>query len=200
MFIPKVIFRYAYPFDEERRQLFLKKDLGSYPDGDIVRERANEWQSVWNSFNENDKTVRRLAELCGNTYPHDIEVYVFGDGMNPMSVPFLIPIMRRRGAERTNEELIEITVHELAHNFISVPENRKASDVLRSPYQDESISTKNHLLVYALVQIILSEIFGEEKMRILINLEDTNYQRAIDIVDEVGPENILQKFREAKSE
>ena len=52
MFIPKIKFRYAYPLDQERRILFKNKNFGDYPVKELVIEKVEEWQKIWNKFNE----------------------------------------------------------------------------------------------------------------------------------------------------
>ena len=39
MKIPKLYFKYAYPLDNERRQLFANKNLGEYPPFEIIKNK-----------------------------------------------------------------------------------------------------------------------------------------------------------------
>jgi hypothetical protein len=45
------------------------------------------------------------------------------------------------------------------------------------------------------VEIILAEIFGKKKMRELIKVEDKDYQRSIELTDELGPNELIEEFK-----
>lgn len=198
MQIPKIIFKYAYPFDQNRRNLYKEKDLGNYPDTDQVRRRVDEYRNVWADFNKDDKIIKRIIEILGVSYPRDIEVFVFGTGMQPMSTPLLIPITGKRG-DYTGDQFIELIVHELIHIFATGtqenPRLRNYWKVARETYKDEPVLVQNHLIVYAVVDFILTELFGREKMKELIEVESPDYQRAIEITEKLGPEKIIEEFK-----
>ncbi|MBI2627255.1 MAG: hypothetical protein HYW77_03390 [Parcubacteria group bacterium] len=197
MFIPKVIFLYAYPLDGNRRSLFKNKNFGNYPEMQTVKDKVGEWQKLWDKFNSDDKMVKRIIELTGVALSHDINVYVIGDGLTAMSTPFILPIMTQ-GSLRTNDGFIETVVHELTHIFISStddkPQVKNYWQFLRKTYKDEAVKTQNHIMVYAVVETILEEVFGKEKMRELIQIKNPEYQRAIDIVDKKSPAVIIEEF------
>lgn len=198
MYIPKVIFKYAYPFDQGRRRLYKEKQLGDYPEADEVRKWVEEYRQIWSDYNKGDKIIKRIIELLGVTYPRDIEAYVFGTGMNPMSTPLLIPTVRKIG-ENSAEQFIELLVHELTHIFAASrdenPRVGKYWQEIREKYKDEPVLVQNHLIVYAVVEIILAEIFGKKKMRELIKVEDKDYQRSIELTDELGPNELIEEFK-----
>jgi hypothetical protein len=198
MYIPKIIFKYAYPFDQGRRRLYKEKQLGDYPEADDVRKKVDEYRKTWSDYNKDDKIIKRIVELLGVTYPRDIEAYIFGTGMNPMSTPLLIPTIRKRG-ENSGEQFIELLVHELTHIFAASreenPRIEKYWQEIREKHKDEPVLVQNHLIVYAVVEIILTEIFGKEKMIELIKVEDKDYQRSIELTDELGPEKLIEQFK-----
>lgn len=202
MSVPKIMFRYAYPLDEDRRSLFKNKNFGNYPEMQVVRDKTVEWQKLWDEFNIDNKIVKRIIELTGITLSRDIEVYVIGDGLTAMSTPFILPIMTQ-GSPRTNDGFIEVVVHELTHIFISSSDNNpRVKDYwqfLRETYKNEAVKTQNHIMIYAVVETILEEIFDKDKMRELIQVKNPEYQRAIDIVDEKSPELIIKEFKKLTS-
>ena len=108
-----------------------------------------------------------------------------------------------QGSPRTNDGFIEVVVHELTHIFISStddkPQVKNYWHFLRETYKDEAVKTQNHIMVYAVVETILEEIFGKEKMRELIKVKNPEYQRAIDIVDEKSPIVIIEEFKKLTS-
>ena len=198
MNIPKVIFKYAYPFDQNRRDLYKERGWSDYPVTDQVRKRVEEYEALWADFNKDDKIIKRIIEFLGVNYPRDIEAYVFGTGMQPMSTPFLIPIIGKRG-NYTGDQFIELIVHELIHIFAAgTQENPKLKNywkIIRETYKDEPVLVQNHLIVYAVVETILTELFGKEKMKELIKVDSPEYQRSIELTEQLGPEKIIDEFK-----
>src|SRR3989344_7737142 len=90
MFIPKLIFYYAMPFDRGRRTLFAERGM-AYPTQEQVQEKVTEYRILWEQENKDDRIMKLVVERTGLTLPRDLEVFVFGAGMNAMSYPFLIP-------------------------------------------------------------------------------------------------------------
>jgi len=135
-----------------------------------------------------------MVELLGVSLSSYCEIYIFGNGLTPMSTPFIIPIMAEDGL-RTNENLIGLVVHELSHKFASTEKSEKYWQEINSKYKEEPVKTQNHIIVYAIIEIVLSEIFGKDRMRELIKANSPDYQKAIEIVDDVGPEDLIKEFR-----
>lgn len=198
MNIPKIIFKYAYPFDQNRRNLYKERSWPDYPDAEQVRKRVEEYEAIWADFNKDDKIIKRIIELLGVSYPRDIEAYVFGTGMQPMSTPLLIPLSGKKDSY-TDDQFIELIIHELSHIFAAgTQENPRLKNywkTIRESYKDEPILVQNHLIVYAVVEIVLTELFGKEKMKELIKVESPDYQRSIELTEELDPEKIIDEFK-----
>lgn len=199
MNISKIIFTYAYPLDQNRRKLFQDNNWPHYPNSEEVVKRTREYESIWLEVNSEDKVIKRIIELLSIDYPRDVEAFVFGSGMQPMSTPLLIPVMHKE-AVYSKEEFVTLMIHELVHIFTGGRNDHNGLknywDTIREKYKQESILVQNHLIVYATLQIIVKELFGKEMTQKLIRAKDPDYTRSIDLTNELGREYIIQEFRE----
>lgn len=199
MNIPKIIFTYAYPLDQNRRKLYHDNGWPNYPTAEVVIKRKEEYKNIWAEVNSDDKIIKRIIELLGVDYPRDIEAFVFGSGMQPMSTPLLIPTMRKEIAYSENE-FVTLMIHELIHIFVGTRNDhvglKNFWKVIREKYKNESIVVQNHLIVYAVLQTIIEELFGEELTQQLIQAKDSQYIRSIELTNEIGKENIISEFKE----
>ncbi len=140
--------------------------------------------------------MKLVVERTGVTVPRDIEVFVFGTGMNAMSYPFLIPALGRDSVPYSREKTLEVLVHESLHRFLS--ENIVGGEeyaILLGEYAEESVVTRNHIFIYAFLEIILGELYGKNSLNKFINPQSAEYKRAVEIVAEKGAQNIVSKFR-----
>lgn len=199
MKIPKLHLKYAYPLDNERRQLFADKNFGDYPSFEVIENKLEEWKKVWEELNTDDRIIKRLTELTGLTLSRDLELYIFGRGIRPMSNPLMMPIMNFKGKIFTDDEFTEIVIHEIAHRFVGDLENNPGLEnywnMIRKEYANESILTQNHIIIYALLDIILMEIFGKERLKNFIHPKNYDYEKAVAIVSEKRAENLINEFR-----
>ncbi len=200
MNIPKIHLKYAYPLDINRRQLFADKNFGSYPSVEEVKNKVKEWREIWEKLNKDDKIFKSLIEITGVNLPRDLEMYIFGAGLNAMSNPLIMPIVGRNGKIFTNDEFIETAVHEVIHRFVGDSENNAGIknywEAIRKEYEKESILTQNHTIIYAILEIVLTELFGKERLKDFIHPKHPDYQHAIAIVSENGAQNLVKQFRD----
>ncbi|MDB5225798.1 MAG: hypothetical protein JWL87_750 [Candidatus Adlerbacteria bacterium] len=198
MTTPKLHFYYARPFDAGRRALFTEKGT-EYPSLEEVMQKVGEYRTLWEEINENERIMSLLIERTGVTLPRDLEVWVFGKGMSPMSSPFLMPAFRRDGSSYTKDQFIEIFIHEILHRFAGFPENRIGIkdywDYVRAEYAAEAPVTQSHIIIYAFLELILTELYGAQKTQEMINPNDPNYQRAVAIVKKEGAQKLTEQFR-----
>jgi len=191
----KVKFIYAYPLDVNRRNLYESKGLGEYPDIGQIKEKIKHWEEIWNKANKDDQIINYLIDLCEEP-ERASECFVIGAGMRPMSAPLLIPIIGRDG-ERSDEEFLETLIHEIIHVFV---EERKKywRKFVDEEYKEESKSTQNHIIVYAILEDIYKKFFNS----LPGDFGDTDlpdsYIKAIDIVKKEGREKIIKDFIDNK--
>ena len=192
MEIPKVKFIYAYPFDVGRRNLYSERNLGHYPSIEEVRKKMSDWQNLWDETNKNDKIILKLVELTKRTPERSLECFVFGGGINPMSTPFLMPIMSK-GKERSDEKFIDTMIHEIAHIFVSGAS--KYFDMVREKYSKELVLTQNHIIIYALLEKIYLDVFISKPMDFGSNDLPEKYDKAVQIVMEQGYQNLIDEYQ-----
>lgn len=200
MKIPKLYFKYAYPLDNERRQLFTEKNFGDYPSFEVIKNKIDEWKKIWEGeLNKNDRVMKWLIKLTGLTLPRDLELYIFGRGIRPMSNPLIMPIMNFKGDIYNDDEFAETIIHEVAHRFVgdseTNPQIKKYWQMIKKTYSNESILTQNHVIIYALLEIMLSELFDKERLKDFIKPKNPDYEKAVSIVSEKGAENLVEEFR-----
>ena len=197
--IPKLYLKYAYPLDNERRQLFADKNLGDYPSFGIIKSKVDDWKKLWTVTNTDDRVIKLLIDLTGLTLPRDLEMYIFGNGIRPMSNPLMMPIINFEGKTYSDDEFIEIVIHEIIHRFVGDYENNPGLkdywNAIRKNYSQESVLTQNHIIVYALLNKVLSGLFGKERLKDFMNLKHPDYKRAVEMVLEKGAESLIKEFR-----
>lgn len=191
MEIPKVKFIYAYPLDVNRRKLYLDKNLGYYPSVVEIKEKLSHWEKLWNKTNEGDKIIVRLIELTKRKPERSLECFVFGAGINPMSTPFLMPVVGRDG-ERTDEEFLDVMIHEMLHIFVSGA--NKYFDYIRDKYSTETVLAQNHIIIYAFLEKIYLEMFNSTPIDFSREDLPEGYTRAIQIVKENGAESLIEEY------
>jgi hypothetical protein len=197
MDIPKLHFYYAMPFDRQRKKLFEERGM-PYPSAPEAQAKVGEYRTLWEEINAKDKIMKLIVEKCGVTLPRDVEVWIFGRGMSAMSSPFLVPAFRKDGTPYTRDQLIQTLIHEVLHRFTFDENNPGIPDywrVIRAEYSDESPVTQNHIFVYALLDIVLTELYGQEQLGDFIQPWDSDYKRAVEIVAQKGAQNLLDQFR-----
>ncbi len=200
MFIPKLHFMYAGPLDTNRRSLYLNKNLGPYPRIKEVKELMYRWETIWEDMNQNDRVIRMLIDTLGVTVPRDLELHIFGGGLNPMSNPLMIPT-HLEGVARSDDDFRDTVIHEIAHRFAGEPKNHPGIknywEAVWTEYAEENLSTKTHIIIFAVLLVMLPKLFGEGSMhRFLNDYEDyPDYQKALDIAREKGPETLIKQFR-----
>lgn len=193
MEIPKVKFIYAYPFDVGRRNLYSERNLGYYPSIEEIKEKMSHWEKLWNETNANDKIILKLIELTKRTPERSLECYVFGGGINPMSTPFLMPIMSKDKV-RSDEKFIDTMIHEILHIFVSGAS--KYFEMIRSKYSKELVLTHNHIIIYAFLEKIYLDMFNSKPVDFGTTGLPEGYLKAIEIVKEVGYENLIKEYQE----
>lgn len=198
--IPKLHFKYAYPLDRNRRQLFEEKNSGPYPSIEDVKAKIGEWRKVWDDLNADDRIFKLLIEITGVNLPRDLELCIYGAGLGAMSYPLIMPIARKNGEVIADDKFIRTAIHEIIHRLVADPENNAGVKeywrAIKQEYAVESILTQNHIIVYAVLGKVLGEVFGKEKANGLMHSKTPDYERAIAIVAEKGAENLIEQFRE----
>lgn len=198
MNIPKLYIQYAYPLDMDRRYLLEEKNL-QYPSYEEIVARIAELKKLWEDVNAGDRVFRLLIELTGVTVPRDLEMYIIGGGLRPMSHPLLMPITGGDGKRYSDDECLETIIHEIIHRFVGQSESNEGIaaywQVIREEYTDETRTTQNHIIVYALLEKILAEVVGRDSLEGFMKPPHPEYQKAAQIAKQKGEVHVIQQFR-----
>lgn len=201
-YIPKIYFKYASPLDSDRRGLFASKGK-AYPSFNEVKQASREIHKLWQIANKDDQLIKKLIEVLGVNPERDFEVNLYGEGLYAMSAPLLVGLYKDN--ERlSNDYVLDCIVHELIHNFISTNEFRPISydtrpywDYFWEKYSEYSTGVRNHILVYAVLQKVMSVVFSEEQIqKSWSQIGPSDYHEAIRIMEEKGSDYFIQEFRE----
>jgi len=190
--MPQLTFIYAYPLDMTRRRLFATKDFGEYPSIDEVKKTMSHWEDIWEEINKDNAIIKALMDITKRTPVQNLECFVFGGGINPMSTPLLIPIMGRGNVARTNEGFKQALIHELLHIFVST-DNEGYQTFVNEKYSDEDISTQNHIIIYAMLYQLYELLFKQVPPDFSAE-KPPSYMRAIEIVKNTGAKEIIEEY------
>lgn len=196
MKIPKVYFAYAYPFDNGRRFLFESRNE-KYPTEEEVRSETKRIEKMWREINKDDFVIKKIIEILGVNQDHDFEFAVFGAGMNPMSTPLLLPLYN--GEQKLSDPvLIETIIHELIHRFIGPNRFYMTQNYWNYIWEkyDESVATRVHILVFAVLNKILPMVMSEKDiLEVEDNITDPDYKKAYMIAKNVDPDLFVEEFK-----
>lgn len=199
MTYPKLYISYGYPLDRRQRNLFESKNFGYYPAMEVVKDKTQKLRGLWEEINKDDQIMKLLTKFTGINYSRDFELCVFGRGINPMSAPLIMPVVGPDGKEFTDDFFIETIIHELAHCFVNdwrkYPKVEEYWKYVQEKYIAESVSTQNHIIIYAILLCVLEEAFGAEKMDNFLHPTDPDYAKAFNIAKDEGPEKVLADFK-----
>ena len=193
MTLPKISFIYAYPLDVERRRLYEEKGLAIYPSIEKIKETLKDWENAWNEANSNDRVISTLAKVTKRVPTRALECFVFGGGLGPMSLPFLMPITTREGETYSDESFIQTIIHELLHIFVTTDTHGYWA-MVREKYKDEEILTQNHIIIYAILQEIYETLFEKNPPDFSRNNLPQGYSRAIQLVKQEGYKEIIGEY------
>ena len=127
-----------------------------------------------------------------------IDVYLVRVAVRTFANPIVIT------ASISTEAFFSLLIHELLHRLLKegLGNNlKKLYSVIESLYPNESASTIIHIPIYALQFIILESVFSDAKERIILeknqaeNFKNSDYKNAIEIVERIGPEKILEVLK-----
>ncbi len=189
---------YAFPLDRSRRELAEKRGL-PYPTMEEVRATASEWKTIWETTNADDRIATHLSHLTGVTLPYPVEACIIGGLLTPMSFPLILPITDQKHTKYTSHEFLNHCIHEFCHRFLSTKENapwiRTYWDESHQRNASEPIDTRNHILLYALLQLTLPTLVSEECWLACQKISHPDYQRAFDLMQKRGAQECLDEFR-----
>jgi hypothetical protein len=173
--------------------LYEERKLGAYPSSEEVKTIMGQWRRKWEEVNHDGHAIAKMMEITKRTPTRALECFVFGGGLDPMSTPFLMPVITPKGALRTDEDFVQTMIHELLHIFLAT--NTKAYwTMAREKYSDKDPITQNHIIVFAMLGKIYQDLFGylppdfeNEDLR-------EGYKQAMKIVTDRGYEELVSEY------
>lgn len=191
-------FKYAYPLDSNRRQLFEEKGWEGYPSMDAICAEVDIWKEFWEEFNKDDEIIKEIVNLIGIIYPQNITAYVIGGGLNPMSTPLILPVLREISYEAEGARA-ELLVHEILHLFVGdiqlIPFLNTYWRKTREKYSAESPVVQHHIIIYALLIKIFEKFLPQCSIDDYIGDDWADYIRAYELVKAEGPDVLIEEFR-----
>lgn len=166
-----------------------------YPSIQQVREGVERISELWNECNDKNQLIEIISKLTNRLPERNLECFIFGRGLSPMSTPFLIPLLDRDGKERSDEKIIDLVIHELLHIFL-VTDNRRYWETVREKYSTEEMVCVNHIVLYAMMFVLYKEVFQKQPIDFCRENLPIGYARAIEIVNQTGADLIIKEYRQ----
>jgi hypothetical protein len=198
--IPKVEFVYSYPYDMSLFSLARKKWNRRYVK--LTERRIKKFEKAWRKVER--KVFSEMVKATGFRWREKkITCFIVNIG-SCFSYPLTVRIVGRKKRMMSNEELIDILVHELIHVFI-ISNGIHKTEKPWYGFGQEARGTKTHIYVHALHEHLYLKLFGKkrlkkdiEKAKFLDKVIQPGYSRAWEIVEQYGHENLLKRLRGAK--
>lgn len=196
--IPKIEFRYSYIYDKIYRDSCNVKDFlddvnKEYPSKKNILEFVSEIKNAWKI--NGTILLKKISKIFGLKWSEKkIVCYVVGFS-RPMSDPLTIKFCK------DVNHAIDVLTHELIHRMQSGLNDkkwRKWLSYLDSKYPKESRTAKDHVLLNAVHKKIYFDLFDNRRFErdVENSRASKSYKRSWEIVDELGHEEIIKKFRE----
>ena len=182
---PRIIFQRAPTYEQQLKKI---KDY-VMPDNSIYEKHIADLKAEWEKWGP--KIFDELARITKLDWEEkDIRCYVVSGTFSSFSHPLTLKIYD------TTEKMLNVFTHELIHRLLNSPTHpervKQARKELIEKYKDEQITTKNHIVLYAIHSKLMLTLFGAEKMeKEMASIKKPEFIRAWQIVNEYGQEKIL---------
>ncbi|MCL5011794.1 MAG: hypothetical protein M1594_02790 [Candidatus Marsarchaeota archaeon] len=200
MLDPKIEFRYSWIYNQKIKRYLtsiakhdevLRRGLQDYPKEGSILKAVKKYEKEWN---KHDKAVlAEISRVSGLKWRQKkIIVYVVGR-IIPFSDPLTLPVYKSR------VKFVDNLTHELLHQI----QSQNWEGVLNfykfvnRKYKNESVTTKNHIIVHAIHKYLYLKFFGVKRLNLDIKScsSRVDYKRSWDIVQSEGYENLIKDFR-----
>lgn len=175
---------------EQEKGLIAKSRIYNTPE--TIIQKIGEFKNAWQKRKQVLLFMQETLEL--NFYQTIIDAYVVGFIKHCISTPIII------NSTKLPINFADTLTHELLHRLISDNQEKiKARDILLKLFPDETLLCRNHVVVHAVLKKIYLEFLNAPD-RLHANKElDKNspdYTRAWEIVDALGENTVVKKFKE----
>jgi hypothetical protein len=157
-----------------------------------IDERIKGYQNEWEKYE--DKILNNLFLITGlNFKEQTIDVHIVSGSPRQISNPLIIK------SGFSPFEFVNILTHELIHRLFGFNKINYKDDYLNTKYHNETITTKKHIIIFAILKYIFLDILNEP-IRLEKAMEDSKkhdtkeYTRAWEITEEIGYKKIIEDF------
>lgn len=193
---PKIIIRYNR-FLDPLCITYVKADPRyvdiEIPSKELVLQRVETYKEVWNMHGL--QIVEELQSVLGLLFQRNIiDVHIVSVIQQEFSRPIVIK------SRLSPDEFIMTLTHELIHRIQAENSNIVLPEITKKMFPNESSTTRNHVLVHAVLTYIYLEVLKKEKL-LLENKNKsekhntTDYTRAWEIVEEIGYKDVISMFK-----
>lgn len=182
--MPEVKFVYSHPY--ERRWFQAQGKKWDFFEGN--KDHIKELISVWSKYES--KTFETLSKVTGFSWKVEpVKCYLVRWFRGGLSDPLTI------GIRKDHQLFIEVLVHELVHILFMQNFDRVSKKWIEKNYGDESLLTKVHIRVNAVLQIAYEEIFDKTVLEKVIERDKQwpDYAKAWEIVEKEGAEEVIKR-------
>mgnify|MGYP001574134353 CR=1 FL=1 len=145
-----------------------------------------------------EEYLRDMTNILGITWKRkEIEVWMVSLNIGCFSRPLTLSFSKQNNQPRDVDHIIDDLTHELIHNaLIEQPNYNNAIERLSKDFESEPFRMHVHVLVHAVHAIIYKTKRGTQRMEWDISNSQNYppYQRAWEVVQKEGAENILGKY------
>lgn len=192
--IPAIEFRYSWPYDQENRLRFTDP---LYPSREKITDYIQEASAAWRPRRRT--LLNSIARVSGLPWREEmITCYVVGRGL-PMSDPLTLPVYE--GHVGLFQQRL---VHELIQRTLMHEKNLKARSMfwegMMRELSEDGVKVSYMVPANAIFSELHSRYFEPDDFvsRESLMSRNLDYRRAWEIVKELGPPIIIERFRRGK--
>ena len=195
--IPKIEFIYSRVYDDQKKESEevrkrLKELERNYPSKIEIIKYIESFKKSWSK--ESGKILEIVSKITGLKWKErKIKCYVIGFGRS-YSDPLTISLKRKKQVFR------DTLIHELIHQIQTQNSDKFQKwikKILMQDYSKESLLTKNHIFLHAVLKEIYLKLYNKNRVKEDIKrCKNPDYKRAWEIVEKEGHTKIINKFKE----
>jgi hypothetical protein len=169
-------------------------DLDTLPKETVDRVLSTA-ADVWDK--DGGRIITELSDVAGLPWQEDkIPCYLVSDCFYSFSDPLTVPLSKHSPEE---PGFVDIVSHELIHRLLHSNEDclKDVKQFVKQTFPDIKPKTEVHLILYGIQSQAWQNLFGDERRQNLIATvpEIKSYQKAWQMVQEIGYEKVVDEFR-----
>ncbi len=155
-------------------------DTWTPPTREQIDKKIASFREEWSKY----KMLEKISKCLNMSFNRDvIDVYIVSGTPRDCSHPLII-----KSGLSPKEFVVSLT-HELVHRILTI------NNVPRFTFDEkESITTNNHVIVYAVLRKVLDEELWQIAVTPKSKHPSKEYTRAKELAEEIGPDNVIKKM------